>query len=294
MALSLIHVATGLGIQRSTGTYYRWHNHSFNPTSNISDGYQTWDFWGDPSDVYPGPVVYSAQSSFDLTGYQYGIELVMFVLKFQSDTADSGTFSHIWKDPDGNTLNTFSGSWNCPGAGYWWYSWSGDGIKANGSEIHKNGTYTIQYSVTGNYGSLSGSVTFTVSNFPAATSSSNLGRIWVEGNHLCYICYQGYKIQLPTDGTGTYVDGTKAGSVWMETNGKIAYIDATGNKRSTKKGDRYGFDGWTTEIPGSPGTAHAGKIWVSNSSEADTYLVIISPDGNKYRIGAGAITGDHQ
>lgn len=294
MALTLLHADRGLGIQRSIGTYYRWNGHSFNPSSNTGGGFQTWDYWADPSDFWPGPVVYSSTGAFDLTGYQYGIEVAMFVLKFQSSVSDSGTYTHTWKDPDGNTIMTYSASWSCPGAGYWWCCWSAAGMKAAGAEIHKNGTYTVQYSVTGTYGSLSGSVTFTVSNYPAQTSTSNIGRIWVEGANLCFICNQGYKIVVPNDGSGSYVDITKAGTVWAETNGKLAYIDSSGNKRMTKLGDRFGYDSWTTEIPSAPGASYAGSVWVSTANEGDTYLMLISADGNKYRIGAGSLLGDYQ
>jgi hypothetical protein len=161
------------------------------------------------------------------------------------------------------------------------------------NEIHKNGIYVAQVSVTIDGLTTTETTNFTVSNYPTVTSSSNVGAIWVEGDNLAYICGQQRKIIAKHDGTSSYVGTAYAGSIWLETEGKITYIDSSGYKRNTKMGDKYGLSGYS-EIPSSPGTTYKGSIWVSNYWY-DTYIIIISSSGTAYRIGSGYTgAGDYQ
>ena len=141
-------------------------------------------------------------------------------------------------------------------------------------------------------------VTNTPTMVPSPAQPSNAGKIWVEGNNLCFICGAGFKITCANDGTNYgYVNINKAGSIWLETDGKIAYVDSSGYKRMTKYGDAYGAgDGVEDELPATGLTGKEGSIWLNNNdTHNNCYLMIISGNGIKYRIGAGYnSTGDYQ
>jgi hypothetical protein len=300
MAVVLNDYTIGKGIVNFDSEVYRWNAHSFNPTSDPACGYQTWDIFDNPAsdDWDTPPYSYIPETDFDLSGFCYGNEVVMFVLSWYiTGESESGTVIIRYKDPDSNTIFTNSASWSGD-AGEWYYRWAAIGVKAGGAEIWKNGTYSIEYDISWDGGASheTGTVYFTVSNYPTATSTSGYaGSIWVEDDYLCFASYSGYKIRCRHDGSSSYVGTEYAGAVWLETNGKISYVDASGYKRNTKLGDKYGYDGWTTELPSAPGASYAGSIWVSSASEGTTYLMIISADGIKYRIGAGYVeSGDYQ
>ena len=102
-------------------------------------------------------------------------------------------------------------------------------------------------------------------------------------------------IRCKHDGTVDAVGVGNAGHIWLEDDGKIAYVDADGDKRFTKMGDEFGWYPYPDELPGAGLGAHAGHIWVSTGYYTDTYLCIISDDGLKYRIGPGYVhAGDYQ
>jgi len=299
VGISILDVGTGYGLTDSSRGTYRVNGHSFNPTNVTMDGGQSWDI-----KTYPNPLgalsIYNPTSTFDLTGFQYGIEVVLGMLSLQAFTyPESITVTQSFTDSYGNILWSWPLSTYLP-VNYWAYSYVYMGIKAANQEIYSNGVYNYNYSISYSGGIQSDSVPFTVSNFPynplpAYSFPDSKGKIWVEGNNLAFLCSQnGAKILVPTDGTGTPVGTQYAGKIWLEVPGKITYVDEYGFKRNTKMGDRWG---WLADpdIPGIPGVDKSGCIWVNNYYN-DTFLIIVSPDGIKYRIGAGSIAslGDYQ
>jgi len=294
MTISILEFGPGYGISSNIGTY-RWNGHSFNPTGDKTEGYQTWNPW---TEAWDGATRYLPVTSFNLSSMQQGNEVVASLIRFSTSIDDWGIVTLRYKDPDGNTLFTYALSWNM-GAGLWYACWAGMGIKSPGyGEIWKNGTYTVEYTITynSNSSSVSGSTTFDIFDYPVATYAPSAGYIWVEGDRLTFACSDGcHKIRCKNDGTDYGLVGVQyAGSFWLETDGKIAYVDSSGHKRMTKKGDRYGWLGYASEIPSSPGVAYAGSIWASNDFNS-YYLMIVSSNGVKYRIGAGYTdTGDYQ
>jgi hypothetical protein len=294
MTISILEFGPAYGVSSNIGTY-RWNGHSFNPTGDKTDGYQTWNPW---TESWDGVTRYLPVDSFNLGSMQQGNEVVASLIKFSTDIADWGIVTLRYKDPQGNILFTISYSWNM-GAGYWYSVWAGVGIKGNDhNEIHENGTYSVEYTITYNSdsSSVNGSASFDIYDYPTPVWVQwTSGYIWVESDRLCFLCGDWYKIRCKHDGTDYGLIGTAyAGHFWLETNGKIAYIDSLGHKRMTKKGDRYGWLGYASEIPSSPGVAYAGSIWASSDFNS-YYLMIVSSDGVKYRIGAGYTdTGDYQ
>jgi hypothetical protein len=297
MTITVDFFSTGTGITSTIGTY-RWNGHSFNPTGNTGSGYQTWNPW---TDSWAGYAISGSTSSFDLTDAQYGNEVVLAALKFTTSVNDSGTITFTWVDPDANTLVTYALAWSAP-ATNWYGAWAGIGVKEldGNHEIWKDGTYTVYYDITYGGGTVSGHVHFTISNYPSTREATAVvGSIWIEGEFIAYIPYQGWKILCSHDGSSSAIGAGYAGSLWLETNGKITYIDASGNKRNTKLGDKYGWGpgtgGYSNELPAAPGAGYAGTMWVSNDDMQDTFIMIISADGIMYRIGAGyATSGDYQ
>jgi hypothetical protein len=291
----------GEGISKSGVGTYKWGKHSFNPTG--ADTYQSWDCFDDPNfewDEYLSR--YGNSATFDLTGYRYGNEVCMAVLKWEnlSEHSDSGIWNITLKDPDDNIIISITDDWSMS-SGYWKYAWYGIGVKtlSGDKEIWKNGTYTFEYTITydDDTETETDSVTFDVYSFPSVGSylSSKKGHIWIEGENIAFICYQGYKIVVKHDGSSSYIDSDKAGTIWVESDGRIHYIDADRYERKTKTGDKYGNpDQGSDEIPDSPETSYEGYIWVSNSFD-DTYLMVVTQDGIKYRIGVGYVdSGDYQ
>lgn len=288
MVLSLIQVNTGFGIGSDIGVY-RWNAHSFNPSCDTD--YQTWNPW---TQAWDGFFIFNITAVFNLAGFWYGNEAMLAAVQFESDVDDDGYIYMDWYDPDNNLLFSYSLPFNI-GAGGWYAAWSGIGVKAGGAEIWKNGTYHVDWSVVGNFNAISGDLYPVVSNYPGATQGT-VGYIWVEGDYLMYCCDQGgYKIRCKHDGTVDAVGIENAGYIWLEDNGKIAYVDDDGDKRFTKMGDEFGWPPFPDELPGAGLGAHAGYIWVSDGWYTDTYLCIVSSDGLKYRIGPGYVhAGDHQ
>lgn len=291
MTITVNEAQTGFGITTDVGTF-RWNGHGFNPTGDKTDGYQSFDPY---NDSYAGVTAYNPTTSFDLTGYQYGNEVVLFLVKYTTDVAQTVTTIITFKDPDGNALYVGLFTPSMPANSYY-ANWLGIGIKEYPSnEIWKDGTYTVEYVISHSSGTESGSVSFTISNYPATTSgtASDVGALWVEGDNLAYICAQRRKIVVKHDGTSSYKGTAYKGAIWLETDGKISYIDSSGYKRSTKAGDQYGYDN-TGELPSTPGTTSKGSIWACNDYY-DAYLMIVSSDGTKYRIGPGYVgSGDYQ
>lgn len=288
VVLTLISANTGFGIGSDIGVY-RWNAHSFNPS--VDSDYQSWDPW---TQAWTGYYVSNITATFALTGFQYGNEAMLAAVDFSSDVNDNGTIYMYWYDPDNNLLFSYSLAFSV-GAGNWYAAWSGIGVKAGGAEIWKNGTYKVTWSVQGNFNTISGTLYPVVTNYPTATQGT-AGYIWVEGDNLCYCCYQGgYKITCAHDGTSASATMANIGYVWLETDGKISYVDSKGWERKTKMGDEYGWPPDPTELTASGLMSHAGHIWVSDGNYTDTYLCIISNNGVKYRIGPGYVhAGDYQ
>jgi len=289
MAITIDEAQTGFGISATIGTY-RWNGHGFNPTNNKTDGYQTFDPF---NDSWAGATTLNPTAAFDLLGYQYGNEVVVFFLKYTSTISQGVTTTMQFIDPDDNVIYQkeftpyiYADDW----AG----SWIGIGIKEYPTnEIWKNGTYRAAYSIVHSGGTISGSINFVVSNYPTTTASTNVGAVWVEGENLAYICAQRRKIAVKNDGTSSFVSTAKKGSIWLESDGRITYISNTGYKRKTKLGDKYGFNSYG-ELPNAPGIGYKGHMWACNGFY-DVYLMIVSSDGNIYRIGPGYYTtGDYQ
>jgi len=286
MTLALVVANTGFGIGSNIGVY-RWNAHSFNPSADTD--YQTWDPW---TEAWTGFYISNPTLAFDLTGFWYGNEAMLAAIHFETDVDDDGDLTMDWYDPDANLLFSFSVAWSIV-AGNWYAAWSGIGVKAAGAEIWKNGTYHVDWSVVGNFNTISGDIYPVVSNYPGATAGA-AGYIWVDDDYLMYTCYQGYVIRCNHDGTSSD-EGGHEGYIWLEDDGKIAYIDDDGFKRMTKMGDEFGWPPDPDELPTAGEGANDGYIWVSTGDYTDTFLCIISDDGNKYRIGPGYVhAGDYQ
>jgi len=292
MTLSLITAGTGFGIGSDIGEY-GWNGHSFNPSAEDA-AYCDWNPW---TEDWEGFYIVSPTAAFDLTGFRYGNEAILAAVQFESDVDDNGTLWMNWYDPDTNLLFGFSIAWSITVADNTWYAaWSGIGVKAGGNEIWKNGTYDVSWTATGNFNTIHDHLYPVVSNYPGATSTAgNTGYLWVEGEELAFSNYQGYKTLCHHDGSSSAVGVGNAGHIWLEDDGKITYVDSSGDKRSTKMGDEYGWYPDPTELPDAGLGAHAGHIWVSSGDYTDTFICIISDDGVKYRVGVGyARAGDYQ
>jgi hypothetical protein len=289
MTVSHRHSDLGYGINASDYGTYRWNSHAFNPAAECSS--QGWNPWTESWSTYTG--VTDKNTSFNLNGYYYGHEAVLHGLSWNISGTDSGYVYFDWYDPNNDLLFSFSSPWG-PQTGGWWAAWAGIGIKEDGAEIHMNGTYTVAWQVTGS-NTISGYDYPVITNHPPGTAVT-AGHLWVEGTRLCFGNYQGYKTYVMHDGI-EYATGLTAyqGHIWLETDGKISYIDNSGVERRTKMGDRYGWYPDPYELPGSGLTSYAGHIWVSSGYYTDTFLCIVSSNGVKYRIGVGyRLTGDYQ
>ncbi len=286
--LALMVANTGFGIGSDIGVF-RWNAHSATPSAD--PGYQGWNPW---TQAWDGFFIFNPTLVFDLTGFWYSNEAIAAAIQFESDVDDSGTIYIDFYDPDSNLIYSGSVGFSID-AGNWEAVWAGIGVKADGAEIHKNGTYHVDWSVVGNFNTISGDIYPVVSNYPGATQGT-AGYIWVDDDYLMYCCSEGgYVIRCKHDGTSSFEGVAHAGYIWLEDDGKIAYIDDDGFKRFTKMGDEFGNPPNPTEMPGAGLGAHAGYIWVSNGTFTDTYLCIISDDGVKYRIGPGYVhAGDYQ
>lgn len=284
----------GQGVTHASYGNYIWGGHSFNPTGDKTDGYQTWNIFTETGSTYGNISIYNAFSSLSLSGYQQGHEAFAGVLVIRTTNKETGTGYIRIKDPDGNVVGTRSFAWgNASYEGNWEnWQWIGIGVKASGAEIWKAGTYTLEYALSGG-SSLSNSTTVNITNYPSATASSDKGAMWIEGENLCYICDFGWKITAAHDGTDYGDVGVgNEGYIWLETDGKIAWVDANYHKRMSKLGDRYGYYDFT-DLPNSPGVGNAGYIW--GSTYEQMYLMIVSSNGVEYRIGPGFVgSGDYQ
>jgi hypothetical protein len=296
MAINILESETGYGLESDIGIY-RWHGHAFNPSGQEAE--QSWNPWGSWSNRDVN--IYNASSSFNLSGFQYGNEVVIYLLRFSTSVTDSGTITITYYDPDDNPLLSYNFDWSYDPEDFdWWGAFVGIGIKDDrfGSrEIWENGQYYVEADITYNNGSTHYYTYkfFTVSNQPVLTlvyPFTNVGKIWVDGDELHYICYQGYDMIAKHDGSSSYVGDQHAGKIWIEGN-KIAYVDEDGYKRRTKKGALYGNPAGD-ELPSSPGTGASGSIWV-NDWGSDTYLMFVDEYGIKRRVGAGYVFGgDYQ
>ena len=297
MAIGMIDYGTGFGISNTEVGTYRWNGHAFNP-NGVGYG-QGWNpFEGDWDDV----VLYNREDEFDLTGFQFGNEVVLFMVQFSTDESDNGYIHFTYYDPDDEPLCSFSTPWSISPSEEYYTAFFAIGLKSDrwgDKEIHKNGKYYAEADITYNNNTSHHYVYsfFDVVNCPTlerpGDTSGMIGKIWVEGTELCYICFQGYKMRAKTDGSYTYVDEDLAGKVWVEGN-KIAFIDEYGVKRKTKLGDPFGHHDGLDELPDYPGTEYSGAIWVNNSW-SDTYLMFVDEYGIKRRVGAGYVFGgDYQ
>jgi hypothetical protein len=332
------------GVESSSAGYYLWGKHSFNPTGNTLDGSHTWDAFLTshkydtsayrvfPYEEVNGTYVYN----IDLTGYKYGQEV--FMVYAGIDSKSDNIYMNLTITLPGSIV--FMDNWYLfplsEPDNYFWY---GIGIKdAFGiKEIYSNGLYNINikfYVASGDefeyYGELlhESDILVVISNFPdigKVYTTQDVGKIWVEGEHICFICPQRRKIIVGHDGeTFSPYEGRiiEPGMIWLEEgmDGLIFYCDEYGDIRRTKYGDRFGnpyhagsyyvseedyYEG-AGELTYIKGTSYLkyytlaytkdvsqwGKIWVSNSFD-ETCLMIMSSNGYKYRIGAGhGIDGD--
>lgn len=296
MSLSIAINQTGYGMSTDIGTY-RWNGHAFNPNG---EGYgQTWNPWEE--DWY-GIGIYSAQSSFNVGNFQYGNEVVLYLIDFESDKRDSGYINFTWYDPFDEPLLSMSIPWSVPAAEYWYSAWVGIGLKHDRwgyKEIWTDGDYYVEADITYDDDTKHHYTQkfFTITNceelaYRPGDYPPYVGKIWVEGTDLCYICWQGYKMIAKSDGSSEIAGEEYAGKIWVEGE-KIAYVDSSGVKRKTKRGDPFGHHDWD-ELPEAPGTDYSGCIWV-NDYMSDTYLMFIDESGVKRRVGAGyVLSGDYQ
>lgn len=269
---------------------YVWDGYSYFPTY----GYQGFDDTLSITDIN----LYQPKTTWDLTNYRLGQECLFFLSLLHNNGSTEETFqiTYSWYDPDDNFLFLETLEYTLP-AGYKSYFWYGVGVAIdNGTsrynEVYKNGNYEIRLT-----GDVTATYTATVQNLDESkinyVSSTYKGYIWVEGDNICFISGDYYKIKINHDGT-IYETGLEnnAGEIWIPSSGDyLCYIDSSGNLRHTHVGDKYGTSsGWdSTVTTDNVGTINKGYMWVRDNW---SFIYFINNDGYVVRLGPGYVYGD--
>lgn len=288
------------GVQnRNNGEIMHFWRSNFNmPVPNIFLGIPNW------VDGY-GPVTYyNPATSFNLSGFVGGLEIVLFVAVWHWDGPLVGTtyLNLTWNRPDGSVIfwgaNNFAVSLNIP-SGYWsGYFWAiNTGVAP--WEVMSSANYSARSWSTG-LDPITNNTTITFSNTPSAarvSGSSHQGYIWVEGNFLSIAnCGGGYDSYGGT-GYGAWIHGINGtslggsgtpGYIWVNTSNDLCFVDGSGTPCKVpwkiKQFASYFSNGATSTV--YAGTSNAGKIWMDNEY-GQTHIAYIGYDGYKYICGAG-------
>ena len=294
MAIWLNIAGTGDGIQYtrlSDGVFQRyiWHGHSFWPSYELQD-------WQEVNYEWLTPAIYGADTTFNLTGFQSGNEVVMYVNEIHWDSGYSGQWVMEFRDWTGTVLFTadHSQTFPAPPSGYTAgvYAWIGIGVRPEPwPEIYYNGNYTAVTT-----GIVSNTTNFTVYNLDTATLVRYPGKegyMWVEDDYLWYICYMGTKVKiLPQPGGETST--STPGAVWIsDSDYRIHWVDENGIHRKSKLGDKYWTEGWQGGT-NFVGTSKTGYIY-ARDDPGWTELHYVAYDGYLVRHGPGYVySGDFQ
>ena len=279
----------------STDTYI-WDGYSFFPTYGFQNF--TTSGW-----VANGVSKYVSQSTWDMTDYYCGHECVLFVFTYKFDSTQNGYYYIKWYDPDGNLIYNSTRTINTivpVGSRYQAWNWTGVGMAIdNGysrvNEVYKDGVYQIKVT-----GLMTATYNFTINNINTSRlqvySTDTIGSLWVEGDNLYMISGDAYKIKIKNDGSSYgYVNTTNSGHLWISdiitTTPYLSYVDQSGYIRHTHTGDLYGTSAsWATmDIKVNVGSANAGYLWMRTNW---SFLMYVTVDGYKCRIGAGYLYGN--
>lgn len=273
-----------------SGVYnrYIWYGHSFWPS------YENQGFDGSATYTYDTLHLYNASTSYNLTDFQVGHEVILYLLEFRYDVSFYGALYMKFVDDEGTVLflADYSGTYTTSGATNGCYSWIATGVRPQPfPEIWKNGTY---YAITSGF--VSNTTAFTIFGLDETRLTRYPGKegtMWVEGNYLWYISAIGCKhFILPEPGGETST--ASPGAVWISSGDyRIHWCDSTGIHRKSKLGDKY----WTESWDGGDhyvGTSRTGYAF-ARSYLGWTELQYVAHDGYLVRHGPGYVhTGDYQ
>jgi len=289
------HVAKGVE-NLNDGASMTWWRTPFNmPIPYLWTNLPTWIEGDGPLDYY------GEATSFNLGGFEPGWEICVFFCVWHWDgpvSGDAYLYSR-WRNEIGSTMfwcrNAWKESLNIP-ADYWHECIHGCNQGVAGWEVHNDGNYSVQSWSTGAGAMSTKTTTISFSDVPdtSVLSTDHQGKIWVEGNNLCYTDSKGgsekpgcWKHTMTGDNQG-YVGTAKAGSIWMDTGNYLHWIGKNGYDYKARWWLQQIASTWTNGPTGSfyVGPAHAGKIWV-DSEFGQTHIGYIGNEGYKLLTGSG-------
>ena len=280
----------GISINDFTNSF-RWNGHSFNPS------YQDQNFCGDYL-VFDSLSLLNPTTTFDCTGFQVGHEVMMFAYTARLPGGTQEFIENGIYDKDDKLLfgSSFFLDWGHldPNINYEFYFFVAIGIKPDPEpEISYNGNYRATVS-SPSLGGTSWQATVTNLDTDVLTRySSDVSKVWVQGEHIYYIPFFQTKNCLLHDGTCTFTCCDYAGQIWVEGNDqRLHYIDEFGNKRKTKPGDKHWIEtcGFNQPCEKNVGCANAGHLWTS--LHWFSKLNFVTCTGQMIRIGPGATYTD--
>jgi hypothetical protein len=241
------------------------------------------------SDIY----VTDQATSFDLTWFKYWHEVcvaMIQILNSWDETSSAWQFSICWKKWT-SIFAEFTLNYPALAPNYWAYGWSYQGVDYD--EIFANWTdYWCEFKIDW---VVKESIWFTISNLTVPSAIASAWSLWVEGDNLCYICKTTstwwYKITIANDWT-SYWTWEDPWMFWIDDDydWKISYVDSSWVIRRTHLANDWSWTnswGWS-ELPLTPWTWSAWKIWVSDNYNYSTwsywYLVFVWWDWKAYRI----------
>lgn len=253
-----------------------------------------YDFPGTPSDALQ---YYGKATSFDLTGFAPGWEIVALFCIWRWDGPISGTgkLYSQWLDRFGDIM--FPCAYAFPVsvdeiAGYYYEYCYGCNQGVAGWEIDDDGNFSVQSWCTQSSGDdvsmPTKTTTITFSNVPSTAGvTGKSGYIWVEGNNLCYIDATEWKQTMIGTDIGL-VDINKAGYMWIDTSNYLHWIGNNGHDyRAEWRIQQYAStwsNGPTDER--NPGVSYKGYMWTDDEF-GQTHLAYIGANGYKFLTGSG-------
>jgi hypothetical protein len=281
------HVAKGVDQDGGSNNIMTWWKTNFNmPVPNLWDG-----SWGEGR----GPFTYNGEgTSFDLSGFYPGYEVVAFFCGWHWDGPVSGTayLYSQWRDENNNLMFTCA---NGLAVGlniqqdYWYEYMYACNQGVAGWEIDVAGNYRVRSWSTGAGAMSQQDTIISFSNVPSTTqlSSTKIGYIWVEGNNLCFINANRWKHSMAGDNQG-YVDTNKKGYMWIDNDNYLHWIGNDGNNYRVRWRIQQFASTWSNGPTGPTyaGTDKKGYTWV-DSEFGDTHIAYIGANGYKFLMGAG-------
>jgi hypothetical protein len=293
MSIWLNIASTGFGVEYTDlgGTFrrYRWNAHSFWPSFNLQN-------YNDVSYEWDTLALYNPTTTFDLTNFQVGHEVVLYLIEIRWDSGYSGAITIEFEDNVGTTLYTATFNYDfaepLPGYIRGMYSWAAIGVRPQPwPELYYNGTFYAKTS-----GIVTNTTAFTVNNLDTSVLTRYPGKegtMWVEGDYLWYISKIGCKhYVLPQPGGEQST--ASPGSVWISnTDYRIHWCDQNGIHRKSKRGDKYWTEGWNSGTK-FIGTDKIGYTFM-RSSPGWTEFHYVAYDGYLVRHGPGYVhsSGDN-